>query len=272
MAAATPSSLGFVDLDSYAIGVVGAAAKVRASYGQGAGGPIVIPLFSNHGFLPFLRNVICSFRRLHVNNWLVIAMDNTTCMNLMGTPGDGEQSACVYPYTHAKIGVTSDNKVATYRSLNFNRMVMQRPLWVRWLLQQGYNVIQCDLDLVWLHDPQPLLRTLRMHWKKKAVVANFDAKAAGNAGAGGASFISALTASASATAPSSLPLGNKTLPDMLFQSEQVRVSSSLDPPVKTLQDTPVSHIPATPALASLALLGHPAVGRPHTARACRPTA
>ena len=48
--------LGFVALDSYATGVVGPAAKIRASYGEGT----VIPLFSNHGFLPFLRNLICS--------------------------------------------------------------------------------------------------------------------------------------------------------------------------------------------------------------------
>ena len=26
---------------------------------------IIIPPFSNHGFLPFLRNVVCSMRRLH---------------------------------------------------------------------------------------------------------------------------------------------------------------------------------------------------------------
>ena len=122
--------LGFVALDSYATGVVGPAAKIRASYGEGT----VIPLFSNHGFLPFLRNLICSMRRLRVNNWLVIAMDNETCPALMGTPGDGEQSACVYPYSHSAIGVTTGTGVATYRSTNFNRMVMQRPLWVRWLL------------------------------------------------------------------------------------------------------------------------------------------
>ena len=57
----------------------------------------------------------------------------------MGKPGHGEQSVCVYPYSRSATGVTSGDGVATYRSVDFNRMVMQRPLWVRWLLTQGYT-------------------------------------------------------------------------------------------------------------------------------------
>ena len=38
-------------------------------------------------------------------------------------------------------------------------MVMQRPLWIHWLLGEGYAVLNCDLDVVWLRDPlPPLLR------------------------------------------------------------------------------------------------------------------
>ena len=88
----------------------------------------MIPLFSNRGFVPFLRNLVCSLRRLHVNNWMVIAMDNETCPELMGRSGHDEPAACVYPY--ADEGVASQRGVATYRSVAFNRMVMQRPLWV----------------------------------------------------------------------------------------------------------------------------------------------
>jgi len=51
--------------------------------------------------------------------------------------------------------------VASYRSLEFNRMVMQRPLWMLWMLRQGYTVIQCDLDIVWLHDPRAHIQSLR---------------------------------------------------------------------------------------------------------------
>lgn len=159
MTAVTPKALGFVELDAYALSVVRPAAAARANDG------IVIPLFSNLGFLPFLRNLLCSMHRVNVRNFLVIAMDNATCPALLGQGSAGgawPAESCVFPYARSNNAVTSDNKVATYRSLNFNRMVMQRPLWVRWLLEQGYSVIQCDLDIVWLNDPQPLLRKWRV--------------------------------------------------------------------------------------------------------------
>jgi hypothetical protein len=145
--------LGFVELDAQAKQLVGNAARERAGHGRG----IIIPLFSNSGFMSFLRNLICSMRRLSVNNWIVIGMDNRTCPALMGSPGRGEQSECVFPYGEGG-GVTSQTGVATYRSVAFNRMVMQRPLWVQFLLREGYTVVQCDLDIVWLRDPLPIIR------------------------------------------------------------------------------------------------------------------
>ena len=50
-------NLGFVDLDAYALSVVRPAAATRAALGDGR---TIIPLFSNYGFLPFLR-----FNHLH---------------------------------------------------------------------------------------------------------------------------------------------------------------------------------------------------------------
>ena len=40
----------------------------------------------------------------------------------------------------------------------FNLIVMQRPLWMQWLLERGYEVVQSDLDIVWLRDPLPYLQ------------------------------------------------------------------------------------------------------------------
>ena len=95
--------LGFVELDAQAKQLVGNAARERAGHGRG----IIIPLFSNSGFMSFLRNLICSMRRLSVNNWIVIGMDNRTCPALMGSPGRGEQSECVFPYGEGG-GVTAE--------------------------------------------------------------------------------------------------------------------------------------------------------------------
>ena len=111
-------SLGFVELDDAAISVVRPAAERRAAHGGG----IIIPLFSNRGFMPFLRNLICSMQRLRVDAWLVIAMDNSTCPALMGTSSDNDGSACVFPYHSSKTSViTGGGGVATYRSQDFNR-------------------------------------------------------------------------------------------------------------------------------------------------------
>lgn len=166
--------LGFVTLSDEAKALVTPAARDRARYGHGT----IIPLFSNRGFLPFLRNLICSMRKVNVRNWMVIAMDNETCPALLGNPGLGEQSSCVHPYGGEKVIAT--NALATYRSVAFNRIVMQRPLWVHYLLTQGYSVIQCDLDIVFLRDPLPMLlsgRILHRPRNPPTLIAEEDAKA-----------------------------------------------------------------------------------------------
>ena len=64
------------------------AARARTSPSQ-----LVMPLFSNAGFVPYLRNLLCSLQRLNVDNWFVIALDNETCPLLGATVGH-----CVHPY------------------------------------------------------------------------------------------------------------------------------------------------------------------------------
>lgn len=112
-----------------------------------------MPLFSNSGFLPFLRNLLCSLKRLRVENWFVIALDDATC-GLLGA----DAGRCVYPYSHGVGGGGGGSKaVQSYGSFGFYWIAMQRPLWLHWLLGRGHAVINCDLDIVWLHDPRPYL-------------------------------------------------------------------------------------------------------------------
>ena len=147
-----PEALRFVELGSEERKAVALAAAARAKNN------ILITAFSNQGYLPFLRNLVCSLTRLQLHNYLIIAWDNATC------PAAGlANSTCVHPY-HERIGgiVTATHGIATYRSQAFNRMVLQKPLWVQWLLRVGFEVLLADLDTVWLHDPQPLLRALRV--------------------------------------------------------------------------------------------------------------
>ena len=126
---------------------------------------IIIMLQSNLGFLPFLRNVICSMARLHVYNFLVVALDNATCAGLGSsalTAAREASHACVYPHAHQtshSISGTSQ-RVASYGSRPFIRMVLQKPIWIQWFVAQGLSVVQCDLDIVWLQNPLPLLKQL----------------------------------------------------------------------------------------------------------------
>ena len=116
---------------------------------------ILVPLFSNAAFLPFLKNLLCSMRRLQVRNWLTVSLDSETCPSLRRADFlEGHPHACVEPYFEQPL-VTGDR--AVFGSRAFWRLVVQRPLWIRWLLTQGYSVLQCDVDIVWLRNPLPHL-------------------------------------------------------------------------------------------------------------------
>jgi hypothetical protein len=117
---------------------------------------IIIPLFSNAGMTAMLINLLCSMRRVAVRNWMAIAMDNRTCDRLPGTFRADGPHACVHPYVEKPL--VSAGKLK-YASSDFWRLVIQRPLWVRWLLTVGYTVLQCDVDVVWLRDPFPVFNT-----------------------------------------------------------------------------------------------------------------
>ena len=138
------------------------AARARAGPSQ-----LVMPLFSNAGFMPYLRNLLCSLQRLDVDNWFVIALDNETCPLLGATEGH-----CVQPYRDGGGGGSGAGSngggggggrsgvgrtVQSYGSFGFYWIAMQRPLWLYWLLGRGHSVINCDLDIVWLRDPRPHL-------------------------------------------------------------------------------------------------------------------
>ena len=114
---------------------------------------LVMPLFANSGFVPFLRNLLCSVERLGVTNWFAVGLDNRTCSTL-GAQGEGR---CVHPYQRPSMS----GERLTYGSAAFFQIALQRPLWVRYLLGRGFEVLNCDTDIVWLSNPLPLLAVLR---------------------------------------------------------------------------------------------------------------
>ncbi len=145
-------TLAFVPIDAAMGATVWPIASARASPDD----RILIPLFATVGFLPYLKNTLCSFRRVRLEHWIVIAMDNATCPALARTMGETAGAACIHPY--AGSAHFNASAPARYRSKVFNLIVMQRPTWVRWLLARGLSILQCDLDVVFVKDPLPDLR------------------------------------------------------------------------------------------------------------------
>ena len=145
-------------------GMLAVESAARAARARAGPSQLVMPLFSNAGFMPYLRNLLCSLQRLDVDNWFVIALDNETCPLLGATEGH-----CVQPYRDGGGGGSGAGSnggggrsgvgrtVQSYGSFGFYWIAMQRPLWLYWLLGRGHSVINCDLDIVWLRDPRPHL-------------------------------------------------------------------------------------------------------------------
>ena len=124
-----------------------------------------MPLYANAGFLPFLRNLLCSINRIGtVRNHFIVALDSSTC-GLLQTPfGLANPVSCVHPYDGygaASRNESSSGAAAGYRSSGFNGIMLHRVAWNLLLLEQGYSVLHCDLDIVWLHDPRPVLQSPR---------------------------------------------------------------------------------------------------------------
>jgi hypothetical protein len=155
--------------DAHRGGMLAVESAARAARARAGPSQLVMPLFSDAGFVPYLRNLLCSLQRLDVDNWFVIALDNETCPLLGATEGH-----CVHPYRGGGGGGGGSGAVSnggdggggrsgvgrtvqSYGSFGFYWIAMQRPLWLYWLLGRGHSVINCDLDIVWLRDPRPHL-------------------------------------------------------------------------------------------------------------------
>ena len=174
------NSIGYIALDDHMKSVVTYAISSRHIE------RVILPLFSNLGFMPYLKNLLCSITRLNVSrrhpppaharalrlsvtdarqieNYAVISMDNLMCAALRATGFTQPAEACVSPYDLRPLSDSADQGAySAYNSLHFWRLVIQRPLWIMWMLQEGYSVLQCDVDIVFLHNPFPALEAPKM--------------------------------------------------------------------------------------------------------------
>ena len=113
---------------------------LRAVAAKSAEGIPVIIAFSNRLYLRVLRNWVAAMRRLQIENFVIIALDEET---------RAECAALSVPHGIAHAG-----------SSQFKDLMRARVKLFRDLAGRGIDFINSDLDAVWLRDPLPYLESL----------------------------------------------------------------------------------------------------------------
>jgi hypothetical protein len=100
--------LSLVALDDIMLAQVDPLVALRAGPSTAERGSrgVIILLFTNAGFMPFLKNLMCGMERVNTTNYLVVAFDNATCPVVARDFGLRHANAtpsvprCVFPYAH----------------------------------------------------------------------------------------------------------------------------------------------------------------------------
>lgn len=99
----------------------------------------IILVFANYSYLPVLENWLAAVKKIDVDNYLVISLDEK-----------------LYQYLQEK-------KIATLLrpcDMDLGQLWIHRIEIILELLEEGYNIIHSDADAIWLKDPQPYLEKL----------------------------------------------------------------------------------------------------------------
>ncbi len=99
----------------------------------------LITVFANYNYLHVLENWLAAMRRIHVDNFLIISLDEKLHHHLQ-----------------------EKNISSLFRPCEFDlgKLWIHRVDIILELLEKGYNIIHSDADAVWIKDPQPYLNKL----------------------------------------------------------------------------------------------------------------
>ena len=136
----------------------------EASYSEREGGngdvrKLVILLTVNTGYLDFFRNWLHYFRRLGLGLFVVIAEDENAydvlyhdaTLNMKGRVVSAVNDPLVSKFGN----ISNPQQSFDFRTPGFSMMVNRRPVYLKMLLELGYDVLYTDVDMVWLQDPLP---------------------------------------------------------------------------------------------------------------------
>jgi len=99
----------------------------------------IIIVFANYDYLDVLENWLAAMRRIQVDNFLIISLDEK-----------------LHHYFQEK----KINSLFRPCELDLGKLWIHRVDVILELLEEGYDVIHSDADAIWLKDPQPFLQTL----------------------------------------------------------------------------------------------------------------
>ena len=118
---------------------------------------LIFPIFCNSAVMPLLKNLLCSLKRLGVRYWVVVDMDARVCPGCSEAGFLDSELRCTFPAQTTEMASAASSGQLMVGSASFWQLVIQRITWIRWLLSEGYDVLQCDVDVVWLRDVRTVL-------------------------------------------------------------------------------------------------------------------
>lgn len=100
--------------------------------------PLII-VFANYNYLIVLENWLAAIKRLNIENYLIISLDNKLHLELQERRINSRLRPC---------------------ELDLGKLWIHRVDIILELLEEGYDVIHSDADAVWIKDPLPFLKEL----------------------------------------------------------------------------------------------------------------
>jgi len=98
-----------------------------------------IIVFANYNYLSILENWLAAMKKISVENYLIISLDEELHLHLQKLNIDSLFHPC---------------------ELNLGKLWIHRINVILELMEKGYDILHSDADAIWLKDPLPYLNTL----------------------------------------------------------------------------------------------------------------
>lgn len=116
---------------------------------------LIVILAVNYAYRHLALNFICNLRRLHLSNYLVLAMDSSV-YQFLRTNGANVFHHVVNTSPGRRL-LSQPDDPNLFGTASFLETSRRKSMLVQTVLQLGYSVVFSDVDVVWLKNPIPIL-------------------------------------------------------------------------------------------------------------------